>query len=357
MPEDLLSIGTNAGLTFDRVNVIDFWLVGLASVVTEATPEDKYVGWIRDDPDNAIYTRLRTAALMLILKYSMLSMGMPQGEVYELSIAMLMRSVLTFDISEGSGESWKLALVCRKARTPLVMEEYKAYASSATEPKIPVTDKETAIDTSSPRLAPGVRASDTFNSALVDPPESQFVSSNGLSDADHTRRHAQAVIALNKEFEFSPGPHRLDSLAPPVLAATEIDEIAQRYSRLPLERADDFHRTRIEYEIARLDIITAEAANRALALKATLQQIEKRKAKRMEQLKTIEAIKTSNLAMEEKIKAEERELHTGGAGQSGNKKESTATPRQVRLGAPIGDQTENTDADEGEALMEATLLG
>lgn len=95
-------------------------------MVTETIPEEKHVGWIRNDPDDAIYTRLRTSALMLVLKYSMLAMGMPQGEVYDLTIATLMRSVLTFNITEGIAETWKLALVCRKTRTPLVLRDYEA---------------------------------------------------------------------------------------------------------------------------------------------------------------------------------------------------------------------------------------
>lgn len=61
----------------------------------------------------------------------------------------------------------------------------------------------------------------------------------------------------------------------------------------------------MEYEICRLDIITVQAANRASVLKVTFQYLEKRKAKRMDQLKIIEAIKIINLAMEEKVKDEE----------------------------------------------------
>ena len=64
----------------------------------------------------------------------------------------------------------------------------------------------------------------------------------------------------------------------------------------------------MEYKICRLDIITTQAANWASALKAAFQRLEKCKAKRMEQLKIIKAIKTSNLAMKEKVKSEEEEL-------------------------------------------------
>lgn len=76
-----------------------------------------------------------------------------------------------------------------------------------------------------------------------------------------------------------------------------------RYSRLPLNQADDYYRTQMEYKICRLDFITAQAGNWASALKATLQQINKRRAKRRKQLKIIKAIKISNLAMEDKMKS------------------------------------------------------
>lgn len=106
----MLSTGTTPGLSFDRHNVIDFWRVGLASVVTEVTPEESYVGWIRNDP-GVWYRHLRTYALMLILKYCMMSMGMPQGELYELTVATIMRSVLTFDITDGIDGTWKSTLL------------------------------------------------------------------------------------------------------------------------------------------------------------------------------------------------------------------------------------------------------
>lgn len=170
------------------------------------------------------------------------------------------------------------------------------------------TPKQTAIDLASPRRSPGVRAADALNSALFDPSDSRFVASKGFSNVKHTCQHAQAVIQLNKAFDLNLGSHWLDSLAPPILSITAMDEITVRYLRLLLERANDFHRTHMEYKIRRLDIITTQAANRAFAFKATFQCLEKRKAKQMEQLKIIEAFKTSNLAMEEKVKGEKEEL-------------------------------------------------
>ena len=174
---------------------------------------------------------------------------------------------------------------------------------------LPISEQ-TVIDSVSPWLLPDVWVANAFNSAFLDPFDSQFVASKGFSNAEHTRQHAQVVIQLNKAFNLNLGSHWLDSyfLAPAILFITAIDEIVVRYLRLPLEQANDFYRTRIEYKICYLNIITTQAANRASVLKTALQRLEKRKAKRMEQLKIIEAIKTTNLAMEEKVKGEEEEL-------------------------------------------------
>lgn len=113
-----------------------------ASVETEETPEKKYVGWIKEGPEDYLYNHLRVAAFSMILKYSMMKMGMPQGEVYELCIAALMRSILTFDLHEGIEQSTKLSLVCRKAQKPLNLRDYEAYINDARETNIPALEKE-----------------------------------------------------------------------------------------------------------------------------------------------------------------------------------------------------------------------
>lgn len=310
-PEDMLSSGPNAGLSFERTNVIDFWLVGFASVETEDTPGEKLVGWLKNDADGSWYRHLRSAALMLILKYSMLSMGMPEGNIYKLTVSAMMRSVLTFNLSNGIEETKKLGLVCHSGRKSLSLSDLEPYGfkdKKSDDVVIPETEAESPLTISSPRLTPGVRAADGFHHALVDPPESRFTASEGLSNIDHVRRHARAVIDLEKEYGYSPGPHRLDTLSPPVLAPEAIDEVARRYSRLPLERADKFHQKRMEQEIARLDIIISQAANRASALKDALARVKKRRAKYLEQLELIQTIKANNIMMGDKIKAEQLEL-------------------------------------------------
>ena len=140
-----------------------------------------------------------------------------------------------------------------------------------------------------------------------------------------------------------------------------MDEIAMRYLHLPLEQADDFHRARIEYEIYSLNIITTQAANQAFVLKAALQRLEKRKAKRMEQLKILEAIKTSNLAIEEKIKGKEEELtkmttsyssdngaSVGRSGGGGGAAMKVVSSRQVVA-------QDNSDDEEEATMIEATM--
>lgn len=50
---------------------------------------------------------------MLILKFTMLSIGMPENDIYDLTIAAMMRSVLTFDLQEMESTAKKYKLVCR----------------------------------------------------------------------------------------------------------------------------------------------------------------------------------------------------------------------------------------------------
>lgn len=52
-------------------------MVGFASMMIEDIPEEKYIGWIKDNPDDYLYKYLHTAILIMILKYCMLSMEMP----------------------------------------------------------------------------------------------------------------------------------------------------------------------------------------------------------------------------------------------------------------------------------------
>lgn len=184
-----------------------------------------------------------------------------------------MRSVLIFNLHKGIEQSMKLLSVCRKALKPLNLGDYKAYINDARETSIPASEKKSPIDAASPRLTPGVHAATTFQQALMDPPELQFVPSPGLSDESHNRAHVHEVIALNKAFNIFSGAYCLDILSSLILTIEAVDEIARCYSRLSLARVDNFHKARVEHKIARLDIIVAQAANQASVLKAMLGRI------------------------------------------------------------------------------------
>lgn len=129
----------------------------------------------------------------------------------------------------------------------------------------------------------------------MDPSESQFIPNPGLSDKSHNCAHACKVIALNKVFDIFPRAYCLNTLLLPVLTTKAVNKIASRYSCLSFGPADDFFKARVEHEIARLDIIIAQVANRASALKTTLDCIQNHKIKRLEQLVIIAAIKNNNL--------------------------------------------------------------
>ena len=90
-------------------------------------PDETYIAWICNDLDNACYIYLCTSALMLILKYSMMAMGMPQGNTYKLTVATIMRSVLTFNIIDGIDGMLKSTLVCCKSQEPLKLSNFEVY--------------------------------------------------------------------------------------------------------------------------------------------------------------------------------------------------------------------------------------
>lgn len=108
----MITMNGKDGIEFDWLNIINFWLVEFALVKTEETPKEKYIGWIKDDSDDYLYKHLYTVAFTIILKYNMLSMGIPQGEVYEITVSTLLCYVLTFDLYEGIEQSVKLVLFC-----------------------------------------------------------------------------------------------------------------------------------------------------------------------------------------------------------------------------------------------------
>lgn len=123
----MLLTGKLAGLHFKYANVIDFWMVKLAAMETEETLAENIIDWLKNDIDDDWYKHLQTTALMLILKYTILAIGMPAGDIYKLTITTMICSVLIFKIEDMESESKKYELVCRPGRKLLLLEDLVPY--------------------------------------------------------------------------------------------------------------------------------------------------------------------------------------------------------------------------------------
>lgn len=74
--EDTLSIEDLADLPFKYGNEIDFWIVALAAMKTKETPTENIMCWVKNNSEDGWYKDLQTVALMLILKYIILVIGL-----------------------------------------------------------------------------------------------------------------------------------------------------------------------------------------------------------------------------------------------------------------------------------------
>lgn len=72
----MIIINKKDKIKFDWLNMIDFQLVGFALIEIKETSEEKYISWIKDDPNDYLYKYFHIAALRIILKYNILSMRM-----------------------------------------------------------------------------------------------------------------------------------------------------------------------------------------------------------------------------------------------------------------------------------------
>lgn len=297
------------GLSFSRENVIDFFMVGLAAVETKDSEDDCFVDWILDDKDDVWYNALRTVALSLVLKFCMMQMNTPKGEVYELAVKMMMRSVVTFDVKEGFAHNLKLRLVCKKANTPLNLNGLMPSTFSVDRlNKFPTVASPEPLISNSPSINPGVWAASAFEKTLLSPPPSTFPPLKRLTDGDFQKDHVTQLMALNKSLDIQPSVHRITTLSPPIYAADEAEAIGKMYALLPLEAADEWHRKRMVHEAARLQLITAQAAERHALIESRIATIERRKAQRAKQQDTICQIKAANAQRQLELKKAENEL-------------------------------------------------
>ena len=172
-------------ITFDRVNIINFWLIRFILMKTKDTPNAKFVSWIRDDLEKYLYKYLLISAIKMIFKYNMIKMKMSKRNMYKLIVTAIMRSVLTFNLFEDIEQWMKLLLVCRKMRKKLNLEDYKPYSSNGEDMSIPKSEKKSPINISSPQLTLSICATSIFYLALVNSPESLFIASPELSNIQH----------------------------------------------------------------------------------------------------------------------------------------------------------------------------
>lgn len=305
----MLYFNDKEGITFSRANVIDFFMVGMAAVETTDSEDERCVGWIKGDEDGTWYSALRSVGLALILKYCMMQMNTPKGDVYELAVHMMIRSIVTFDVKDGFTQDLKLRLVCRKSETPLSIDGLLPLMFSADGPKeIPILPSPDPILTSSPSIAPGVRAASLFEKALLSPVPCSFTPMEGPTDEDLQRDHVTQLIALNKRLGIQPSVHRIDSLSPPIYAVDQSDAIGKMYAYLPLEAADEWHKKRMVHEAARLELIIAQAANRHAQIDSRIAAIDRLRAQRAKQQNTIRQIKAANAQKQLELGAAEKKL-------------------------------------------------
>lgn len=125
-------------------------------------------------------------------------MGMLQEDIYKLTIATIMRLVLTFDITNSINEMLKSMLVYCNSQEPLKLSKFNTYmdltdifSGTITILLIP---EQTAINLASLQLSPGVQIVDAFTLAFFNSLNSWFIASKNLSNAEYTYQHIQEVI-------------------------------------------------------------------------------------------------------------------------------------------------------------------
>lgn len=119
----MLLTGELAGFQFDHANVIDFWLVRFTTIEIEKTMAENMISYLKNDNDNGWYNSLQTAALILNLKFTILSISMLENNVYNLTIVAMIYLVLMFDLQkmESTAKKYKLIycpILCMRPRRP-----------------------------------------------------------------------------------------------------------------------------------------------------------------------------------------------------------------------------------------------
>lgn len=103
----------NINLSFECIHIIVFCLVGFAAIKTEDILNKKIVGWLKNNKNGNWYWHCQFAALIFILNYLMLFIGILDGNIYtNLTIVTVIRFVFIFNLSDRIEKISKLEVIC-----------------------------------------------------------------------------------------------------------------------------------------------------------------------------------------------------------------------------------------------------
>lgn len=302
-PEDMLNFGGLQGLTWGKPNLIDFWLVGIASVETEGTSDGK-VGWIQDDKDGVWEQALNQAALSMIRMYCLVAVDLPDQEVCDIALRSLLRSVTTFKFSDFT-PTRKAVLLCNSLCMPhsikgLEPHQYESVPTATFPSPLMSVESWEEEGPSSPQEHIGIRSSSDIKNQIL-PLEGRFRAASEAKDLAFTKGHAQDLSATMRDIQFPPAPHRLDSFRAPPYSADITSEIGSLYGRLPFGGKCVMHRQMVEAEMQRLSILIGKAADRREDLKKELAFVVSAEQRRARCIATLREVKESNAGIKKDI--------------------------------------------------------
>lgn len=207
---------------------------------------------MKNDLDDGWYKHLRTTALILILKYTMLAIGILVDNIYKLTVLAMMCFVFVFKIEDIESKNKKYELVCHLGWKLLLLENLVPYIyidnkkdGKAIDAKIPKREVKSSLTLSLLQLYPGVYTAKSLCITLIEFSKSWFAANLDLFDVEHICHYACAI----KDICFFSGLYHLNTLFPPIFALEIVNKLDYRNSRLLLEQANAFHMTHIKQEI------------------------------------------------------------------------------------------------------------
>lgn len=133
----------------------------------------------------------------------MLVMDIPAGNIYELMVTAMMRSVFIFKIKDMESKSKKYELIYCLSRKPLLLEDHVLYIyidswknGKVVDTEILEREAKSSLTLSLPQLHLDIHALENLCIALIEPPESRFFVSPDLYNVEHIYCNACAIISI-----------------------------------------------------------------------------------------------------------------------------------------------------------------